>query len=335
MQDELLPCTTWNNDEFASDESTVLLIKKITTRFQDGAEHCPVIEQEVQKLKLPPRLAIWTSSVDFQIDEQGRDRFIDVQIDESQAEAIIEFMKDTDKNPPSTEKEKFETAVCKELYLDLTTKLFFVEIPFTNEFKFPTDQNPRGYGIFSDMIKSMTALRYAIRKTNDQGHLMAEPDDFYEAKAVYEALMGHSEQKFTTSEQEVLKAIISSGYKADIRQLHNKTKKSESRLKDILNGRSKDEQKRYGLLARCTALTVDYETVSETKVMSEDCDPSDPKPPIKTTTCRKNIYTLDTGFELVDGKSELITPIPGTNLAECRPKIGNSGQSDVGDVGLT
>ena len=258
---------------------------------------------------MPPRLAIWTSSVDMQGDEQLRDRFLFILIDETQTSAIIEFMKEKDKVPQNGDDKEFENAVCRGLFSDLASKTFHVEIPFADEFEFLTTEGTRGYGIFSDMIKGFAALRYAKRETNEQGHLLATYQDFYDAKDLYEGLMGHSDMKFSTSEQEVLTALITEpGRTANIKQLSKKTGKSETRIREILNGRSNDEQKRHGLLAKCPALTVDYETA--TSRIRED----------ESISRKRNVYTLDSGFKLLDGKIDLIPVICGTDLAAHKPE---------------
>src|SRR5271157_4648436 len=189
----ILPGTTISIDEMDLKGELAVLFKKMTTRFQTGAEQRVVIDGEVFELKMPPRLAIWTSSVDMQGDEQLRDRFLSVPIDEKQTTAIIDFMKGKDKAPQNDDDKKFENAVCRGLFSDLASKTFHVEIPFADDFEFQTTEGTRGYGIFSDLIKGLTALRYAKRETNDQGHLLALPEDFYGAKTIYESLMGHSE----------------------------------------------------------------------------------------------------------------------------------------------
>jgi len=304
----ILPGTTVSIDDIELSGPLSVLFKKMTTRYQAGAEQRIVIDGEVLELKMPPRLAIWTSSVDMQGDEQLKDRFLFVLIDEKQTAAIIDFMKDKDRAPQSDGDKEFENAVCQGLFSDLASKTFHVDIPFSDDFEIRVSEGTRGYGIFSDMIKGLAALRYAKREKNDQGHLLATYHDFYDAKDLYEGLMGHSDMKFSTSEQEVLSALIKQdGRTANIKELSKKTDKSESRLREILSGRSNDEQKRYGLLAKCPSLTVDYETIITRKKGER-------------VSYKRNVYTLDTKFELLDGKINLISVISDTDLASHKPK---------------
>jgi len=124
---------------------------------------------------------------------------------------------------------------------------------------------------------------------------LANEDDFKEAKLIYEGLSGHGEQKYGTVERKVLKAIIASGHKATLDQLHKATGLSESYLKDIFNGRSNNEQRKAsGLLAKCAALKVRKDTTTEN---IQDG---------KTKTSTHNIYILDDEFNLVDEGCEMI-----------------------------
>ena len=114
MQDKnlLLPTTTILVDDIEINSPLAGLFKKVTTKFQKGAAHDVVMDGEVLKLQLPPRCSIWTNSVEFQGDEQVRDRFLDIPIEEGQTKEIIEYMKQVDQEPLDEEERAFEVAVC-------------------------------------------------------------------------------------------------------------------------------------------------------------------------------------------------------------------------------
>ena len=296
MQNEgmLYPATTFLMDDIEINNPLAGLYKKITTKFQKGAKHTVVMDGTPLKLQLPPRCNIWTNSVEFQGDEQVRDRFLDVPIDEDQTREIIEHMKEADQVPLDENEREFEVLVCRTIFYHLANNTIHVEIPFSKKIDFPVSENTRGYAIFSDLIKGLAILNYLVREKDENGHLLANEDDFKEAKAIYEGLSGHGDQKFGTSERKILEAIIENGHKATIDQLHKATGLSESRIRDIFNGRSNEEQKKAsGLFAKCSALKTRKETVTETKEG-------------KTKTKTYNIYILDDEFYLVDGGQELI-----------------------------
>jgi hypothetical protein len=278
------------NDGIAS------LHKKITTKFQEGAEYGTIIDGESIKMQLPPRLAICTSSVDIHGDEQYRDRWADVPIDESQTKDIIEFQQHADTLSVRDDIGTFATDVCRYIYSDLANKRFFVEIPFAEEFYFPEKERPRGYGMFSDIIKSFTVLRSKIRVKNEFDHLVATAEDFWDAKAIYEGMHGHSDRKFAVSERKFLQAMIDLRYEADVKQLSAKMGVGGPRVRAIANGRGNDEQKRNGLLAKCPELTVEAVSVSAPDTYDSNVH----------VTTKKFIYHLEDTFELMNDITELI-----------------------------
>ena len=115
--------------------------------------------------------------------------------------------------------------------------------------------------------------------------------------------------KFSTSEIEILTALIKIGKPADIKQLRTAIGKAETRIREIISGRSNDEQKRNGLLAKCPALSIDYQTVS--KPTENKCG---------HISFKRNMYCLDAGFHLLDMKTELIHTADGSDLERHNPK---------------
>ena len=163
QQDTILPGSTIGVDDIDSSTDLVKFLKKFTTRFQKGAQHDTVIKGQPVRLKMNPRINIWTSSVDVHGDEQFRDRFLFILIDETQTAAIMKFMQEQDMNPQNEDDRKFNVAVCKYLFADLADKLFHVDIPFSSYYNVALSQGTRGCAIFRDMVKGYAALRYAKR----------------------------------------------------------------------------------------------------------------------------------------------------------------------------
>jgi primase-polymerase (primpol)-like protein len=260
----LLPGTTLLIDEMVWNDPLAGMIKRVITRFQKGAGHLTVIDGLPVLVRTQPRLGIWTNSADLQADEQLRDRFLDEPITESDnyVKDIIEFQKIRDTLPDSSEDVDRETAICQAILRDLAGKTFTVKIPFATRIKIEASEGTRGYNIFSDLVKGLAAMRYAQRKTNEQGQLLATEADFKDAKDIYEGSKGHSEESYTTAEITVLQAIIKHGYKSLYKDIKNITGLSEGRIKDIINGRGKDEQKRHGLRYKCPQLDVNTVDIS-------------------------------------------------------------------------
>lgn len=327
----LLPGTTLLIDEMAWTDPLGSMCKRITTRFQKGSTHLTVIDGKPRRFKTKERISIWTNSADLQADEQLRDRFFDAPVDENQTEDIIAFQKIRDTLPDAPEEAARETAICQEILRDLAGRLFMVKIPFAERIKFPASEGTRGYNIFSDLVKGLAAMRYAKRETDEKGQLLATEADFNDAKAVYEGVKGHSEERYGTAETRILQAIIDNGRTALIKDIKRLTGLSEGRIKDIINGRGKDEQKRHGLLYKCPQLEanrVDLSTVVTTDKYGNAVD---------RRTTHPTEYSLPDNFRLSNGEGELISLDPDVpdvdpDVDSDVPNINNSKDTDVKDV---
>lgn len=232
-------------------------VKKITTKFQQGAVKNATVKMEGEIKRTRKRLTFWVSCVDSQADEQIRDRFILANVDESpeHIKDVLAAMKVQDSGEAADSAAmRYEELVCQELIRDLKTKDFEVVIPFSKRIQFRGE--PRAYRIFSDMVKAFAAFSYRKRGLDEKGRLVAEAEDFENAKALYEELGGHSRDKYGEAETKVLKAIYGkeSVTQADIQK---EAGLSAGRVGDILNGRSIDGQKGNGLLHKCPELVVE------------------------------------------------------------------------------
>ena len=292
-------------DDVTFNDTYAAVQKRCTTRFQEGAEHHVVLERGPWTFRTKPRISFWCTSVDRQFDEQLQDRYFAVNVEDSPEHkaAVIEFMKKRDAGIDREEEER-ETRICRTIIRDLKDHLFEVKIPFADRITLLTGVGERGYNIISDMVKAFCAFRYAVRETDDRGRLVATERDFNDAKALFDDAEGHSEEKYTEPEKKVLKGLINCAYVATLENLSDATKLSSGRLKDILNGRGRDEQKRYGLLAKCHSLTV--ERVSET--VYYESEPGKPK----SKTVTRNEYKLDRNFALSEVYNSLVYLEPVT-----------------------
>ena len=300
----LLEGTTLLIDEMVWNDTLAGIIKRVITRFQEGAGHLTVIDGEPVLVRTQPRLAIWTNSADLQADEQLRDRFLDEPIDEGgkQVSEIMEFQKDRDTLPVSTKDSERETAICQDIIRDIASKTFAVKIPFAKRIKIATTEGTRGYNIFSDLIKGFAILRYKQRQTDELCQLIATEDDFNSAKDVYEGSKGHSAQSYGTAETNVLKAIIEHGHKATYKDIADNTGLSEARVREIVNGRGKDEQRRHGLRYKCPQLEI--EKIDITIRTEEDADKYNHSFEKERRTRHINELTLPASFSIADGDQD-------------------------------
>jgi hypothetical protein len=321
----LEPGTTLYIDEMVWIDSLGVMVKRITTKFQTGATHLTVIDGKPKKFHTKPRIAIWTNSADMHADEQARDRFLDVPIDENQTKEIMEFQKIRDTLPGSRGDEEFKTNVCQEILRDLALKAFTVKVPYARAINIPVSEGTRGLNIFLDSIKGLAALRYAKREKDDKGQLLATREDFDQAVELYEGINGHSEERYTTSEKKVLKAIIDNGRKATASDIERLTGLSDGRIRDIINGRGKDEQKKHGLRYKCPRLEAERVDISIN--ISDD----------ERRTTHPLEYSLPDDFELATSARGMITLDPNVvnvdaNVVSNVSNINNIRSSNVINV---
>jgi hypothetical protein len=234
-------------------------IKRITSKFQEGATRTVTTDGAGIKNKSKKRLTFWVTSVDSNSDEQIRDRFFLLGVDESpeHIQETIKLMLARDAGHASrTPDMDFENRVCWALIRDLKALFLEVVIPFAERIDFKGEF--RAYSMFSDMVKSFAIFSHHKRELDADGRLVATEEDFYRAKNLYEELGGHDRDKYTTAELKILDAIFEckdhTATKADIQRITNL---SSGRVGDILNGRGSDEQQKYGLLYKCSVLELD------------------------------------------------------------------------------
>jgi len=237
-------------------------VKRITSQFQDGAQRLVTAERAALKQCSKKRLTFWVSCVDSHADEQIRDRFLLVESESSkpQLQTKIQAIKrrDAGKNVAFPADLEFETEVCHALIRDLKKQFFEVIVPFAEEISIV--DGIRAYVMFSDMVKSFAVFSHAKRKQDEFCRLIATEEDFNNAKALYEQVGGHSQNKYNGAELDFLVELQAHGGSATKAQMQEYLGKSLGRIGDILNGRGKGDQQKHGLLYKCPYLTIDYTT---------------------------------------------------------------------------
>lgn len=233
-------------------------VKRITNAFQDGAPRTVTTDGVGIKQTSKKRLTFWVTSVDSQADEQIRDRFILVESDSSAAHLAkcLEMLKAKDAGETNlVEEDKFETAVCHYIIRDI--KEFFGEVivPFAKNIEFKGDL--RAYTMFGDMVKSFAVFAKGARQFDEHGRLMATEEDFQRAVELFTEFGGHSADKYTKAELNFLNTIVANGYHATKAEMSVLLRKSVGYIGDILTGRGKGDQQKFGLFYKCPYLTTD------------------------------------------------------------------------------
>ncbi len=217
-----------------------------------------VVDQEIQQFKTAPRIIFWITTADAQTDEQVRDRLlrIDITEDPKHTQEIIDFIFEQRKSGAATF-DPHEIEVCRAIVYLLKQVFVDVVIPFADHIKFYGD--PRGATIFADLVSSFAIWRHQTREKGKNGAVIASYEDYKDAETFFNAIKGHSDTKYTPGELRTLQAIKDLHGEATREMIMEKTGFSKGALSDILNGRSRDGQAKYGLLHKCAALTEEDE----------------------------------------------------------------------------
>jgi hypothetical protein len=234
-------------------------VKRITGKFPNAVSKISVSSGEGTHEKCPPGLIFWVSCVEFQADEQIRDRFIIVETDNSyeHVEEVINTLKKQDaKNCKSVRDLQKEIDICKNIIQMICEQDYDVEIPFAEQIV-GDFASTRAYKMFSDIIKSFAVFRYPIRRDLDSGRLIATEQDFYDAVELYNSIGGISRDKLSSSEKNVINAIRDLGGAATYTEIGQHIGIEYQVVRNILLGRDpKNPQKNNGLLAKCNGKLV-------------------------------------------------------------------------------
>ncbi len=228
-------------------------VKKITDHFQEKTPNATVQNGEGACGEAPELLTFWCTQVDMQTDEQLRDRFILVEVDNSPEHnaEVISFMKrQASGTIPTGIDLKERIGICQDIVrLILDQDPFNVVVPFAERIAFTGD--PRAWRMFEDIIKAFAVFRYPIREVDERGRLVATVEDFEDAAELYRAMGGIDRDKFTKKERKILESIKARSGAATVKEISADTGINDQYIRDLLWGKGKDSQQKHGLNAKC------------------------------------------------------------------------------------
>jgi len=243
-------------DDIGWNDQAAQMFKTCTTFYREGATHTVVVDQEIMQFKTAPRIIFWLTTADDQTDEQIRDRLLRIDTTETtkHTKEVIDFIFSQRKSDAACFDTR-ELEVCQAIIYLLKQVFIDVVIPFSGSIRFEGD--PRGATIFADLVSSFAIWRHRIRARDTNDAVIASYEDYHDAETFFNAIKGHGDTKYTPREMRVLQAIKDLHGEATREMVMAKTGLSKGDLSDILNGRSRDGQAKYGLFHKCAALTED------------------------------------------------------------------------------
>ena len=230
-------------------------IKKITSDFQKSISRETVHDMEGKTLNASNKLTFWISQVDMHADEQIRDRFIVLEIDNSEEHrrGVMDFLKSQASGliPELSSDLRIseDIELCKEIISNIrSVGPFEIIVPFAQQIIFSGD--PRSFKMFLDMIRGFAMFRYPIRNKDENGRLIADVADFNDAVEIYNGIGGIDRNKLSKNEELVMNSIIRRG-EATYAEIGEDTGIPYQSVIYLLYGRGKDSQNNNGLFAKC------------------------------------------------------------------------------------
>lgn len=234
-------------------------VKRSITNFQQLTNHVTVYKGESIHLTIPPRL-IWLFT---NVESVGGSQLLNRQLTfntENTAEvkdkALAKRLQDAADGINRNIEVTHRVLVCRSIYGTIKDNFFKVKIPFAGRIKVRDNGDLRILNKFLDMIAGYTIFKHQQRTIDEYGFLIAEEEDFYRAKRLFEAQKKGLVTKLNENERKILIAINSKGKEgADLNTISRITGITYKTVSKIINGRpDRDDD---GLLGKTKGLEVD------------------------------------------------------------------------------
>jgi len=238
------------SDDTNISEDLMSTIRRCITNFTTPISHQTVDgNRKGTTLTIPERIIWIIASVENFMDEQTRNRMIDVPVDESAEIDELVFKKQVEdaKTAQSEFPETEGVAVCREIFRIIKNlDPIPVSIPFADDIVWTMKNNRRNFDVFKEMIKAYTLFRYEKRAVID-GILEATLEDFHDAKKLYITRAESEITGITGNEMPIIRALEEHG-ECTLQELMNITGITQTTLHNRLHGRS--DRGKAGMLER-------------------------------------------------------------------------------------
>ncbi len=284
---DLKPGTVLFSDDVDLTADMEDLIKRATTNYQGITTHTTVKDQEGKKVHVPPRIMWLLTSVNDDVSDQvlNRQLVFNTDVNPDHKKSIFEMQKEQDAiGEIGINEVTHEVLVCREIFDSIKNNLFRVAIPFVDDIETRDKSNSRNYPMFSDMMKGYAVLKFMQRDMDESGKILADREDFYRAKKLFESQQEGILSKLNDKERKILRVIGQNGEEgATINEIAKTTKMNYTNVRNVIKGRK--DRSYGGLLEKVTGLSV--EDVATTYHGLQD----EPK-----QTKKADIYKLSTDF---------------------------------------
>ncbi|MGB3908247.1 MAG: hypothetical protein WBL02_07435 [Methanomethylovorans sp.] len=240
MEGRIKPGMVLYCDDVTLSEEMEGVIKRSTTFYQTGDTYITMDKnRETMALTIPARLVWWLNSVDDEQSLQLLNRTFGAEVDESaeQDDAValreLELAEAGTAGMPETD----DILICREIIRDIKENKYIVKIPYARNIVWKDKANRRNLPIFLDLVRAFAILRHRQRDRDQDGALMADMQDFVDAKILYTSRQEAQGTKLTASERKLCGFLRKNANEMSYHLLADVMKVGESRITQILMGR--------------------------------------------------------------------------------------------------
>ena len=290
--EDLVPGCIICNDDQKLNEDLIDTIKQSTSKYQDRTEHRTVKKQEKAVFSIPERVTFWLAGVDGLDDEQMGNRFINVDVDESeeQDERVYQRQVDEEYSTSNDDDVTDRVLVCRAIFDLIGADTKNIKVPFTDSIEWYNKENRRNFPMFKDMIRSVALFKY--RQREQYGNvIIATVEDFNNTKKIYQQLGEKNATNLTENELKIMRYMEATG-EAELKHIGKYMDCSDTTARNYLHGRDKNVDG--GLLAKVPGLHMEQVSTS----IKEDDD--------TTKNTRRNIYMCETKKFNLDSYGDVV-----------------------------
>jgi DNA primase catalytic core len=187
------------------------IVKNTVTNFQKPESYRTVIDGEPRDLTPPARIAWIISSVFGFDDDQVNNRFIQVNIDDSnrQDKTVSKLQRAAETRDILADFQS-DIAVCNCIYDILRLRTYDIRIPYAESIDWVFTSNRRNQVKFFDLIRAV-CLYNLCRRPCINGYYLASVEDFNTALTIFEKVSEGTNTNLTASEISIIKYLYDEG----------------------------------------------------------------------------------------------------------------------------
>jgi hypothetical protein len=186
---DLTPGTVFFSDDIRMSADLEDTLKRAMSNFQQKTTHFTVSkDRDFQSLEIPERISWWLTSVENPYGDELLNRLFGLDVDDStnQDSEVTKQQLATAKGGEIALPEDEEVKVCRAIIHIVKSKLLRIIIPFSDRIVWNGSGDRRNLPRFLDLIRGFAVLRFMQRCEILDNEILADIQDFKDAKDLYD-----------------------------------------------------------------------------------------------------------------------------------------------------